>query len=68
VVDFDDLPSTRWSSPPLTTVYQPLAEMGALAARTVLRLVRGERLEVPRLELATRLVVRESTAPPRAAR
>jgi LacI family transcriptional regulator len=68
VVGFADLPSTRCSSPPLTTVYQPLAEMGALAARTVLRLVRGERLEVPRLELATRLVVRESTAPPRAAR
>jgi len=64
VVGFDDLPSSRWSSPPLTTVYQPLAEMGALAARTVLRLVRGERLEVPRLELATRLVVRDSTAPP----
>jgi LacI family transcriptional regulator len=67
VVGFDDLPNARWSSPPLTTVYQPLAEMGALAARTVLRLVRGEHLEVPRLELATRLVVRESTAPPRAA-
>jgi LacI family transcriptional regulator len=47
-------------------VVQPLAEMGALAARTVLRLVRGEQLETPRLELATRLVVRESTAPPRA--
>ncbi|MGY5882305.1 LacI family DNA-binding transcriptional regulator [Modestobacter lacusdianchii] len=65
VVGFDDLPGARWSSPPLTTVHQPLAEMGALAARTVLRLVRGEELEVPRLELATALVVRESTAPPR---
>jgi len=67
VVGFDDLPSARWSSPPLTTVYQPLAQMGALAARTVLRLVRGEQLDVPRLELATHLVVRESTAPPRSA-
>ena len=66
VVGFDDLPGARWSSPPLTTVHQPLSEMGALAARTVLRLVRGEQVEVPRLERATRLVVRESTAPPRA--
>ena len=65
VVGFDDLPGARWSSPPLTTVHQPLSEMGALAARTVLRLVRGEQLEVPRLELATALVVRESTAPPK---
>ena len=66
VVGFDDLPETSWSSPPLTTVHQPLAEMGLLAARTVLRLVNGERIESPRVELATHLVVRSSTAPPAA--
>ncbi len=65
VVGFDDLPETRWSSPPMTTVRQPLVEMGMLAARTVLRLVRGELVESPRIELATELVVRDSTAPPR---
>ena len=64
VVGFDDLPETRWSSPPMTTVHQPLAEMGMLAARSVLRLVHGQRVESPRVELATQLVVRESTAPP----
>ncbi|WP_432824622.1 LacI family DNA-binding transcriptional regulator [Dactylosporangium sp. CA-092794] len=64
VVGFDDLPESRWTSPPLTTVRQPLAEMGLLAARTVLRLVQGEEIETPRLELATELVVRDSTAPP----
>jgi LacI family transcriptional regulator len=63
VVGFDDLPEVRWSSPPLTTVRQPLAEMGILAARTVLRLAQGEKLESPRVELATTLVVRDSTAP-----
>ena len=62
VVGFDDLPEARWSSPPLTTVRQPLADMGGLAARTVLRLSRGEPIETPRVELATELVVRESTA------
>ncbi|HEX6687025.1 MAG TPA: LacI family DNA-binding transcriptional regulator [Candidatus Limnocylindrales bacterium] len=64
VVGFDDLPEVRWSSPPLTTVRQPLTEMGALAARTVLRLAQGEKIESPRVELATELIVRDSAAPP----
>jgi LacI family transcriptional regulator len=64
VAGFDDLPVVRWSSPPLTTVRQPLSEMGRLAARTVLRCVAGEEIESPRVELATELVVRASTAPP----
>ena len=63
VIGFDDLPESRWASPPLTTVRQPLAEMGAQAARTVLRLAHGETVETPRVELATNLVVRDSTAP-----
>lgn len=62
VVGFDDLPETRWSSPPLTTVRQPLAEMGALAARSLLRLAAGDTIESHRVELATELTVRESTA------
>jgi LacI family transcriptional regulator len=64
VVGFDDLPEVRWSSPPLTTVRQPLVEMGVVAARTVLRLAAGDGIESPRVELATELVVRESTARP----
>jgi LacI family transcriptional regulator len=66
VVGFDDLPEDRWSSPPLTTVRQPLTEMGGLAARTVLRLAQGEAIESPRVELATELVVRDSTGTPKA--
>lgn len=65
IVGFDDLPEARWSSPPLTTVRQPLSEMGMLAARTVLRVSQGEQTESMRLELATQLVVRDSTAPVR---
>ncbi|MCX5560074.1 LacI family DNA-binding transcriptional regulator [Streptomyces sp. NBC_00038] len=63
VVGFDDLPEVRWSAPPLTTVRQPLADMGKLATRTVLRLALGEEPASPRVELATELVVRASTAP-----
>ncbi|WP_055586058.1 LacI family DNA-binding transcriptional regulator [Peterkaempfera griseoplana] len=62
VVGFDDLPQARWSPPPLTTVRQPLAEMGRTAADTLLQLVRGETPQTPRIELATQLVVRSSTA------
>ncbi|BCJ40946.1 transcriptional regulator [Actinoplanes ianthinogenes] len=62
VVGFDDLAFARWMAPPLTTVRQPLHEMGVAAARTLLRLINGERLESTRIELATELVVRESTA------
>jgi LacI family transcriptional regulator len=64
VVGFDDSPAARTSSPPLTTVRQPLGEMGALALRTVLRLADGGTVDAPHIELATRLVVRASTATP----
>ncbi|MEV6303329.1 LacI family DNA-binding transcriptional regulator [Actinoplanes sp. NPDC051861] len=62
VVGFDGLNFAEWMAPPLTTVRQPLHEMGVAATRTLLRLVNGERLESTRIELATSLVVRGSTA------
>ena len=65
VVGFDDLPEVRWSAPPLTTIRQPLADMGKLAVRTVLKLTRNEHPDTPRVELGTDLVVRASTAPPK---
>jgi LacI family transcriptional regulator len=63
VVGFDDVPMARWMAPPLTTLRQPLAEMAALAVRT---LVAGDSADFNhRVELSTNLVVRSSTAPPR---
>src|SRR3954447_2832979 len=56
VVGFDDLPMARWVGPNLTTIRQPLTEMAATAARLVL----GQ-AEDRRVELATSLVVRQST-------
>ncbi|MER5185229.1 LacI family DNA-binding transcriptional regulator [Streptomyces sp. NPDC002896] len=64
VIGFDDLPPAQWAVPPLTTVRQPLTEMAATAASMVLTLARGELLTRNRMELATDLVVRGSTAPP----
>lgn len=63
LVGFDDLPLGRWSSPALTTVHQPLIEMAGLAVQIVLDAGRDGTAAPRRIELATRLVVRESTAP-----
>jgi LacI family transcriptional regulator, xylobiose transport system transcriptional regulator len=69
VVGFDDLPVSGWMGPPLTTVRRPLVDMAETAARLVLSLARGDGHEPPlrRVQLATTLVVRDSTAPPRPA-
>ncbi|MET7420030.1 LacI family DNA-binding transcriptional regulator [Dactylosporangium sp. NPDC005555] len=65
VVGFDDLAFVQWSTPPLTTVRQPLADMGAAAAKLVMTLAAGRRPEHSRIELPTTLITRQSTAPPR---
>jgi LacI family transcriptional regulator, xylobiose transport system transcriptional regulator len=65
VVGFDDLPLAQWCGPALTTVRQPLRQMGAAAANVALGLAAGRQPEFARLELPTSLVVRASTAAPR---
>lgn len=64
LVGFDGTALAEDSVPALTSVAQPLHDMGRAALRTVLRQARGEQLDSHRVELATQLVVRESTAPP----
>ncbi|MEV4175744.1 substrate-binding domain-containing protein [Nonomuraea sp. NPDC049709] len=63
IVGFDDTQIAQVTSPPLTTVRQPLREMGGVALRTALRLAAGEKIDSHHVELATELVVRGSTAP-----
>ncbi len=64
IVGFDDSQLARVVTPALTTVWQPLEEMGRMAVSLLTRLIDGQRVETLRIELATRLVLRESTAPP----
>jgi LacI family transcriptional regulator len=64
VVGFDDVEHATIVTPALTTVRQPLAEMGRTAVSLLMRLVEGQRFETLHVELATRLVIRDSTAPP----
>jgi len=64
VVGYDDIPLAKWVSPTLTTVHQPLRRMAEEASRLVIRMSLAPLETVPRMDLATTLVIRESTAPP----
>ena len=64
VVGFDDTADAAIAVPALTTVRQPLAELGRTAVSLLLRQVENRRFEPLRVELETRLVLRDSTARP----
>lgn len=61
VVGFDNVPESALAEPPLTTIEQPLQEMGADAFRLLLALLRGEPEQATHVRLPTTLVVRQST-------
>jgi LacI family transcriptional regulator len=63
VTGFDDIDLAQATSPMLTTVRQPLAEMGRMAVSLLIRLLDGHQLEALHVELATDLIIRSSTAP-----
>jgi LacI family transcriptional regulator len=63
VVGFDDIDVSRATTPRLTTVRQPLQEMGRTAVTMLMRQLDGHAHEALSMELETRLVVRESTGP-----
>ncbi|MFI8593103.1 LacI family DNA-binding transcriptional regulator [Microbacterium sp. NPDC078428] len=65
ITGFDDTPQASWSAPKLTSVRQPLADMGRMAVSMILDTVRGSAPESRHIQLVTRLIVRESTAAPR---
>lgn len=69
VTGFDDIPAAGASRPGLTTVRQPLAEKGDIAADILLRLLSGRIAEEPEVHiLPTSLVVRGSSQPARRSR
>jgi LacI family transcriptional regulator len=67
VVGFDDAQAASLVTPALTTVRQPLRELGRHGASLLLRLMDGQSGEALRVSLETNLIVRASTAPPPAA-
>ena len=68
VVGFDDFEYAAFHSPSLTTIRQPLRSMGNMAARILLGRIRGETEFEKEVAILPELVIRESTAPPRAGR
>jgi len=67
VVGFDDIVFAPLANPPLTTVRQPARELARMAVDQLLRTVgRRPGEETATLVVRPRLVVRASTAPPRA--
>jgi LacI family transcriptional regulator len=61
VVGFDNIPEAALCSPGLTTVEQPIHEMGRLAIDMIVSLINGQPVEKTHITLATKLVIRRST-------
>ncbi len=61
LVGFDDLPIASYSNPPLTTVHQPIYEIGATAAELLLDRLEGKCGGTSQVCLETRLVIRDSS-------
>lgn len=65
VIGFDNIPESAMATPALTTIAQPLRSLGQTAMQLLLALLRGEDVPSRHVQLATDLVLRGSTAPPR---
>ncbi|WP_420238702.1 LacI family DNA-binding transcriptional regulator [Telmatobacter bradus] len=62
VVGFDDLFLSAYTEPPLTTIRQPMRQMGQQAMESLLKLMNGGQ-SAPQIHIAGEMIVRNSTAP-----
>jgi len=62
VLGFDNIPQSAMVFPPLTTVQQPLEQMGRVATQMLLDILKNPDKNVGRIELPTELIVRDSTS------
>jgi LacI family transcriptional regulator len=65
VVGFDDIQAAAFQNPSLTTIRQPLRDMGAAAARILLRRIRALGTDPDTVPVIPELIIRESTQPPK---
>lgn len=68
IVGFDDMQSAAFHIPSLTTIRQPLHEMGTVAARILLQRIRSQASFPDVVPIHPELIIRESTCPPRRTR
>ncbi|MGB6973899.1 MAG: LacI family DNA-binding transcriptional regulator [Terracidiphilus sp.] len=64
VIGFDDIQGAAFYNPSLTTIRQPLVQMGTVAARILLQRIRGQATFPDEVPIHPELVIRESTCPP----
>ena len=64
LVGFDDIPTSAYFAPSLTTVRQDFDQCGHLALTVLLKMVRRERIQAKKILVAPELIVRKSTAKP----
>ena len=64
VVGFDDIQGAAFHNPSLTTIRQPLIQMGGVAAKILLQRIRGQATFPDAVPILPELVIRESTCPP----
>ena len=65
IVGFDDIDTAASADPPLTTIRQPRFEIGATAMGMLIDILENRPLAETGVVLATEMIVRQSTAPPR---
>jgi LacI family transcriptional regulator len=63
LIGFDDVPQASSVYPRLTTIHNPLCEMGQTAVRMLLDQIQNPALEPEHVQLPTKLVTRESCFP-----
>lgn len=63
VIGFDDVPEAQHLIPSLTTVRQPLGQMGQVAVKMLLQQIKDQSPPPQRVTLATQLVIRDSCGP-----
>ena len=63
IVGFDDIPVARYLTPPLTTVHQPLYELGQAAASVLMDVLAGRMEKPQRTVLTAPLVERQTVSP-----
>ncbi|MGL4717338.1 MAG: substrate-binding domain-containing protein, partial [Aeromonas sp.] len=63
VIGYDDVEMARFSSPPLTTVRHPKAELGQLAVKQLVSRIRNKELDVESMTVEPELIIRRSVKP-----
>ena len=61
ITGFDDIPLAEYSHPPLTTVHQPIYQIGGMVCEMLIKIIKGQELERKHILLEPTLVIRESS-------